>query len=332
MIRFEDGHVHIYEGHWAPEDILRAMGSDAYEKEFRSWLADYRVQLLDRGREILQQFDQEGRFNALKLAYQRDGVVPFVGAGMSIPSNYPGWTEFLRKLRKKTQIEETVLDDMLARGEYEQAAQTLAMELGLPRFNEQVENTFGSDKPLVGPVQLIPYIFKRAVVTTNFDDVLKRCYDNANCAFAETLQGTQAQEFPRVLATGKPVLVKLHGSASSGANRVLTAQEYDQAYSDPQTLQRVLKAICTKTLLFMGCSLTVDRLLAQIREHVRSEGHDNVARHYALISAPSEVVDLQQREAMLAEFNIYPIWFNKDEASWDIEALLHLLAEGVVEW
>lgn len=332
LIRFEDGHVHIHEGHWAPQDLLLAMGKDAYEKEFRSWLTNYREQLLERAHEMLEQFDQEGRFNALKASYRRDALVPFVGAGMSMPSNYPGWTGFLRKLRARTAIEEGALNAMLARGEYEEAAQALADALGQARFNEQVENTFGSENALEGPVQLLPYMFKGPVVTTNFDDVLKRCYERMECAFAETLLGPQAQDFPRVLATGKPFLTKLHGSATFAFNRVLTKAEYDHAYADPRTLQRVVKALCTRTLLFMGCSLTVDRLLVCLRDHVASEGHEGVARHYAFVDAPPTAPEMQEREAALATFNIYPIWYNKGEDSSEIEALLHLLADGVVQW
>ena len=62
--------------------------------------------------------------------------------------------------------------------------------------NEQVENTFGSDRPIDGPVQLLPYIFKRSAITTNFDDVLKRCYEAVGCPFSETMLGTQAHDFP----------------------------------------------------------------------------------------------------------------------------------------
>jgi hypothetical protein len=332
LVRLEDGHVRINDGHWAPEYLLKALGSEAYEKEFRGWLVNYREQLVERGREILTQFDQEGRFNALKASFRRDAIVPFVGAGMSMPSNYPGWTRFLRKLRERTAIEESDLNAMLIRGEYEEAAQALAIALGQPRFNEYFENTFGSENPLEGPVQLLPYMFKGPVVTTNFDDVLKRCYDQVDCAFVETLLGPQAQEFPRVLATQKPFLTKLHGSAASGFNRVLTKTEYDQAYSDPRTLQRVVKALCTRTLLFMGCSLTVDRLLICLRDHVAAEGHEGVARHYAFVAAPSTALEMQERETALVAFNIYPIWFNPGEDSSEIEALLHLLADGVVQW
>ena len=332
LIRFEDGHVHIHEGHWAPQDLLFGMGEDAYEKEFRSWLANYREQLQERAREILEQFDQNERFNALKAAYKRDAVVPFIGAGMSMPSGYPSWTGFLKKLRARTGIDEAVLNEMLARGEYEEAAQALADALGQARFNEHVENTFGIDQPLNGPVQLLPYIFKRSAITTNFDDVLKRCYEAAECAFAETLLGTLAQEFPKVLATGKPFLTKLHGSATSVFNRVLTKREYDQAYADPHTLQRVMKTLCSRTLLFIGCSLSVDRLLTCMRDHVKSEGSEGVARHYALLASPDADAERHQREAALAEFNIYPIWYAQGDDSAEIEALLQLLADGVVQW
>lgn len=333
LVRVEEGQVHIYEGRWAPQDLLKAMGSDAYEKEFRSWLANYREQLLERGRELLEEFDQEERFNRLKEIYKNDAVVPFVGAGMSMPSNYPSWTGFLKKLRTRTTLEEAALQEMFDRGEYEEAAQALADALGQARFNEQVENTFGSDRPIDGPVQLLPYIFKRSAITTNFDDVLKRCYEAVGCPFSETMLGTQAHDFPRVLATGKSVLTKLHGSATSAFNRVLTKREYDQAYADPQTLQRVIKTLNSRTLLFMGCSLSVDRLLSCMRADIQAGGgNDAVARHYAFLASPELEPDRHQREAALADFNIYPIWYAKGEDSWEIESLLHLLADGVVQW
>jgi hypothetical protein len=334
LVRIEGGQVHIYEGRWEPHDLLRAMGTDAYEKEFRSWLASYREQLLDRGRELLAEFDQEERFNALKAVYRRDAVVPFVGAGMSQPSGYPGWPAFLHRLWAKLGHKKEDLDAMLARGEYEEAAQVLADALTPHVFSEHVENTFGQRRPLAGPVQLLPHLFAGAVVTTNFDEVLHECYENADRPFSETLLGTKAQEFQRVLATGRPFLTQLHGSARSAADRVLTKSEYDHAYADPKTIQRVVKALCSRTLLFMGCSLSVDRLLTCVKEHVGAEGHNAVARHYAFVGLPAgtDAATRQAKETELARGNIYPVWYVKGEDSWEIESLLHLLADGVVSW
>jgi hypothetical protein len=334
LVRFEKGEIHINDGRWAPHDVLLAMGPAAYEREFRSWLANYREQLLDRGRQLLGEFDQEERFNALKAVYGRDAVVPFVGAGMSQPSGYPGWPAFLHKLWAKLGRNKDDLDAMLGRGEYEEAAQELADALTPHVFNEHVENTFGQRRPLVGPVQLLPHLFAGAVVTTNFDEVLHESYENVGKPFSETLLGTKAQEFQRVLATGRPFLTQLHGSARFSADRVLTKSEYDHAYADPKTIQRVVKALCSRTLLFMGCSLSVDRLLTCVKAHVAAEGHDAVARHYAFVGLPAgtDAATRQAKESELARANIYPVWYVKGEDSWEIESLLHLLANGVVAW
>ncbi len=334
LVRVEEGQVHIYEGRWAAHDLLKAMGFEAYDKEFRSWLTNYREQLLERGRELLEVFDQEERFNALKAVYRRDAVVPFVGAGMSQPSGYPGWPGFLHRLWAKLGRQKNDLDAMLARGEYEEAAQALADALTPHVFNEHVENIFGQRRSLTGPVQLLPYLFAGAVVTTNFDEVLHECYEKVGKPFCETLLGTKAQEFQRVVATRRPFLTQLHGSAKSAADRVLTKSEYDLAYADPRTIQRVVKVLCSRTLLFMGCSLSVDRLLRCLQDHVVAEGHDAVSRHYAFVGLPAgtDASSRQAKETELARANIYPIWYAKGEDSWEIESLLHLLADGVVQW
>jgi hypothetical protein len=45
LVRVEGGLVHIYEGRWEPHDLLKAMGTAAYEKEFRSWLRNVSMTL-----------------------------------------------------------------------------------------------------------------------------------------------------------------------------------------------------------------------------------------------------------------------------------------------
>lgn len=332
LVRFEKGEIHINDGRWAPHDLLLALGKDAYDQEFRSWLVNYREQRIERGQELLERFDQRERFDALKVAYRRDAVVPFIGAGMSQPSGYPGWKAFLHKLWAKLDKDKAELDALLERGEYEEAAQLLAVLHGPPLFNELVKNTFGNEKPIVGPIQLLPYLFSGPVVTTNFDDVLKRCYEATNIFFSETLLGAQAQEFPSVLATKKPFLTKLHGTANSIANRVLTKDEYDRAYADPKTFNRVVSSLCSTTLLFLGCGLSVDRLLTLFKRRVEAEGHEGGAHHYAFLRAPSTGAELRIREAFLIEHNIYPIWYADVDESAEIEALLYGLADGVVSW
>lgn len=326
----DKGRVHIRERHWSPEEVLDAFGPETYEEVFDNWLADRREQLLARAEEILDQYDQRDRFSMLKATFTRGAVMPFIGAGLSMSSEYPGWTKFLHKLRRQTDVQEGHLGGLLTQGDYEGAAQLLADSLGVA-FNEEIENTFGCERELRGPVQLLPYIFPSAVATTNFDDVLKRCYENAARPFSEIVSGADADELPRCLGAGKPVLIKMHGKSNTGRGRILIKTEYDAAYVQNGMLQRVVQTLCARTLLFMGCSLSVDRLLTAIKAYVAAEGHDRVPRHYAFLAAPADEEARRTWRTALANCNIYPIWYPEGDHDDSIEALLYFLADGAVE-
>ena len=247
---------------------------------------------------------------------------------MSIPSGYPGWTKFLWQLRNETRVSEDDLNNLLSQGKYEEAAQKLADNMPAGSFDEAIENAFGHKEDLVGPIQRLPEIFDTSVITTNFDDVIKRCYEASKSSFTETLMGVDAKELPRYLGQGDKVLVKLHGKANSNHNRVLTYLEYKRHYGNPPCLQNTIEAISTKTLLFLGCSLVVDRTIQTLTQQLEENGHEIVTRHYAFISIGEDDDRLARRDD-LVKANIFPIWYPADEDHDKcIEALLQKLIEG----
>src|SRR3569623_2485057 len=134
-----------------------------------------------------------------------------------------------------------------------------------------------------------------------------------------------------VFGSGRPVLIKMHGKSNSGRGRILTKTEYEAAYVQNGMLQSVVQTLCTRTLLFMGCSLSVDRLLTAINAHEAAKGHDRVPRHYAFLAAPAAEEVRRTWRAALANCNIYPIWYPGGDHDDSIEALLYFLADGVVE-
>ena len=280
--------------------------------------------------EIMGLYDNRGRFIQLRNSYRNGAVIPFIGAGMSIPSGYPGWTEFLWKLRNETRVSKEDLNNLLSQGQYEEAVQALADDMPAGSFDEAIENDFGPDKKLEGPIQLLPSIFNASVITTNLDNVIKRCYDTAVLSFSETLLGADDRELPRYLGQGNKVLVKLHGKANSSRNRVLTYSEYEEHYGSPPCLQNAIEAISTKnTLLFLGCSLVVDRTIQTLTQLVEDKGHDATIRHYAFLSITKDEDRLARRDN-LAKANIFPIWYPADEDHDEcIEALFYKLIEGV---
>lgn len=323
----DKGRVHIRNKYWSPDEILEGLlDPQAYNDLFLDWVQERKEELIESAKTTLKELGLQDRFGKLKDVYKRGAVVPFVGAGMSMASGYPGWTSFLKQHIRETAIASDEFDQILSAGKYEEAAQKLSDALG-PAFNEAVENSYGCSRDISGCVQLLPHVFDSCVITTNFDDVTKRCYEAAGKPFSEELSGEHSRELPRKLAEGKRILLKLHGTSTSPRGRILTAAEYQKNYGDGEELQRAIETICSKTLLFIGCSLTVDRTLTAMKAFVQANGHDNIARHYAFLPAPSnDVAKIARRDALI-ECNVYPIWYPAGTHDESIEAFLLALMD-----
>lgn len=319
------GMVEIRSFQFLPEVILKKLEPQGYDDSFVEWLEQRKQDNLIRAKDILEANDLQKRFSALKNLFKRDSLIPFVGAGLSTTSGYLGWTEFLRKCLRETDYSETDFEKLLTDGHYEEAAQILFDNLPNGAFLEQVEIYFDCSNPLHGVIQRLPFMFKKAVITTNFDSAVKRAYEAVNSPFEEELLGKEALSLPRLIGNNKKVLVKLHGKATSSHNRVFTKSEYEQHYANTDELKSVIQTLTNTSLLFLGCSLTVDRTIQTIRDIVQERGRESVPRHYAFLKLRS-TDNKNQRTRQLNEANIYPIWYEGEHEEC-IEALLELLAE-----
>lgn len=323
----EEGEVDVAGYTFRRDNILKELEKEGYQEAFNEWLQQRQLDNISRANEILALHDNRRRFQKLKEIYTRGAIIPFVGAGMSMPSDYPSWTDFLYQVLDETNVDKETFISTITNGLYEEAAQMLDDALPYGSFLEQVENAFDHNQKICGIIQRLPLIFKHAVVTTNFDKVLNRCYENACCNFDEELLGPDAKEIQKSLGENKRVLVKLHGKASSSRNRVLTKNEYDKHYQNDQVLETVIEAISNSTLLFLGCSLNIDRTIQCLSRIAKRKGYQNVPRHYAFLKL-NEGEDRRARKDQLATANIYPIWYTDDHDE-SIEALLEKLTEGV---
>lgn len=328
----ENGVLRIRTRFWTADEIIELARSGdgknhVFKEIFDDWLQDYTLERLEIANEILKNHDQQDRFSMIVKAHQSQRLIPFVGAGLSMPSGYVGWTNFLRIKLKQTRISPADFDALLLSGQYEEAAQQLADALGLA-FNEAVGTMFGVEKEISGAVQLLPHIFSEVAITTNFDNVLERCYKSADKPFAEKLCGYDSEEIRKLLATDTRLLVRLHGRATSSTGRVLTSSEYNIHYTAANPLVRTIKTLCDSNhLLFMGCSLTVDRILATLKDYAHQEGHNNLPIHYAFLAEPNTDDERIERQQELALCHIYPIWYPQGTHDESIEALLIKLRE-----
>lgn len=321
------GKVIIEAAEFTPQQILQEISTTTFDEVFYEWCENRRQERLDKADEILAKFNNEKRFRIVKSRFESGAIIPFVGAGMSMPSGYPSWTEFLYRLIDETTADKDQFVKLMESWQYEEAAQYVFDSMGEARFNEELENEFGHDAPLLGAARFLPKLFKSSVITTNYDNVIKRCYEAESKPFADTLIGSEAIELPKLLGEEKNVLLKLHGKSNSSRNRILTLTEYNEHYEDKEQLKKCIKALSTKTLLFIGCSLGIDRTVQALIDIVSEADAGSLPKHYAFLHLSDESERVPKAE-QLAKANIYPIWYTDDHDE-SVEALLEKLTEGV---
>lgn len=246
------------------------------------------------------------------------GVIPFVGAGLSIPFGFPAWGSFLLDQAKQAGVEKKIRQ-MLNAGEYEQAAETLLFERAYQAFHDAIDSSFGShklaDKNLKGAVSSLPQLAAGPVITTNFDHVLETVFRQSNTPFERIVWGAKADLVTMALNRQQRILLKLHGDADDITERVLTKTDYQKHYgsADGSTidlslpLPRLLhQVLVSRPLLFLGCSLQQDRtvtILARVSEQFRAMAH------YAIVELPVSDKLYRQRARFLSDHNIRPLWY-----------------------
>lgn len=110
------------------------------------------------------------RFEELKRSCQKGFVIPFVGAGMSKSAGCPNWKEYLLSLCQDAHLDQNAIRERLElKGEYEGVMDDLLIALGENRFNRDFERDFRTNDGISGAVALLPRIFDRCAVTTNFE-------------------------------------------------------------------------------------------------------------------------------------------------------------------
>jgi hypothetical protein len=310
-----------------PLTPVAALNSDttAYQAEFRAWLND--VWLDDhRGRldRLLKLHGNNGRFHSLVDAFRTDHVIPAVGSGMSKASGFPLWRDFLHQLRSFTAVTEAEINTMLDSGHYEEAVDRIAAEAGRHLFDERIEQSLRVIDPsnIDGPVRLLPTLFPKIVLSTNLDDVLEHAYTAADQRFDEVLSGPRIEQYRKLATSNKRLLLKIHGDCREAEGRVLGVQEYEAAYAENAPTRESLAMLCrSHVLLWMGCSLGVDRTVALMKDVVASDA--GVPRHYAFLKLPKDDGYRVSREKLLAERKIFPIWY--DDLEDDDLSILSLL-------
>ena len=256
----------------------------------------------------------------------RLGIIPFVGAGLSIPIGFKSWSEFVLDQACKAGIEPEARAK-LAAGDYEEAGEAVLAARGRRAFLNAIDLEYGDarlgDQPLLGAVGVLPRLAEGPVITTNFDHVLERAFETAGARFDRVVWGAKATSAHAALTQDKHFLLKLHGDVDEQTDRVLTRADYDKYYASGSLLRRTLRDLfVARPTLFIGCSLTSDRWVQLLGEVVQA---NTAVEHFALVEYPPTDEEYPQRQRFLSDHGISPIWFPNTRFDL-IEAILESLS------
>jgi len=264
------------------------------------------------------------------------GVIPFVGAGISIPFGFPSWSGFLLDQATRAGVQDQI-QVLLSTGEYAEAAELLLRARGYQAFHDAIDNTFGTrrlaDVRLHGAVSILPQIATGPVITTNFDHVLEEAFKQCAKEFQKIVTGVKPDLAAGALYQNRRFLLKIHGDSEESSERILTSQDYEDRYGSPVDLSRPLptllnQMLLSRPLLFIGCSLDQDRtveVLGSVVRNIRS------LVHYAILEQPAARDQFLKRAQFVSDHNIRPIWYPNGKHDWIEKILAYLVENGASE-
>jgi hypothetical protein len=239
----------------------------------------------------------------------RDGkCVLFAGAGLSAAAGYPSWVDLVRGVTAAAKVAQPELkvagiEALLSEGKLLEAAAYLRDGMGGESFYAALRGVLKDKHVAPSPIhELLPHFRFRAIVTTNFDQLIE-------AAFGGTLPvATQkdAKDVAKYLGEETPFLFKVHGDIDRPDTIVLTAEEFAQVTVDNKAFKNSFSALLlTSPLLFVGYSHSDPDLDLFLRDHVLVFGKDG-ARRFALMRRVDEKDQILQELLLQKSIQVLP--------------------------
>lgn len=287
----------------------------------------------------------------LSESYALGRLVPFLGAGMSVPA-CPDWRTMIEKLAAVTEGYESQPDGKANADQLMREASQIATKLrrqGLGVFSERLRRVIYAPKesPTAQTTALVKMDWP-LILTTNYDDLLYRSYNRRLKREAEewarksSVKGPVKPEEAQVLgrsvgdcqrvissldAPASPLIWALQGflqqdkSTPLEAEIVLGHEEYRRVTHMQQHFRRTFAEVYRRrSLLFLGSSVGEPYFLDLFGEVIEVFG-SNPMPHYAFTN------DDLDDEFLRSRFNIIVIRYDEHH---EIPAMLQALRDAVV--
>jgi isopentenyldiphosphate isomerase len=226
--------------------------------------------------------------SALIEDLQTGNVVPFVGAGFSVPSGLPSWPNLLSVIVDKAAAGglpelRTLFDNgmitSLDAPELHQilyGSRFLLMDYVLSRFSQPAQpNSYHL---------LLEQLHVDTIITTNYDKLIERHFESRGDAVHPIWKESHITQYNERSALQ---VVKLHGHVDDPESIVLSRSDYDRYIETHRLLYSLVSVLfSTRTILFLGCSLT-DPNVRALLEDLRRRTGSFTRSPYVLIFEPT---------------------------------------------
>lgn len=263
----------------------------------------------------------------LKRKYQERKIIPFIGAGLSIPFDLKPWPDLINEL-KESLLPQTYWDAVdfdLETKNYQQAIESIKKYGHIT--DQPIQEKISEDYSLRkndsenfidnNYLDLKKDNFK-VYLTTNYDRLIDDYLPEVN-GFKSLTEYTS--NVPRLFENAKEkYLFHIHGCVSNPDSIVISSQKYDLVYS-AQRFDSYMGAFSSNySFLFLGFSF--DDVFVQ--ELVKNHKEFFQGTHYMITSSDS--IDNQKKDSLSRNYGIQIIEYNT-ECSSHVEEIRKLLME-----
>ncbi|OTY05615.1 tetratricopeptide repeat protein [Bacillus thuringiensis] len=222
--------------------------------------------------------------------YKKNKIVPFIGAGLSIPFGVPGWEKITKTIMQKVNKDfHPAIEYELSAKNYWKAFEALMRYGNFTEFDIQQDLCSIIQKSIIKniPIELHNYgdlgkLAFKTFVTTNYDGLLYN-FVEGDVQFPVDLSTAQvsSQEFFDELSYKR--IWCLHGQMSNPGSIVITKEKYETLYKHSRYLNLFSLLKESNTFLFLGFSF--DDLYIQNLFKLNKDIFNKP--HYILLENPS---------------------------------------------
>jgi eukaryotic-like serine/threonine-protein kinase len=254
-------------------------------------------------------------------------IVPFVGAGLSVPAGLPTWQRLLEALAERARLLGLIDQDRrdtILRQEPVRAGTRLREILTEAQWRDRVTRELTPQ-----PGYTIPQAYQllwrqlgaRGLISTNLDRIAADAYAKVNQRAPLVYVGTDGDALQGLLRATDPWILMLHGDLTRPSTWVLTEDSYSEVTHRNGPLDACLSSITeSRILLFLGFSGSDFHITTALRQYCQRWPAARPT-HYALLPNPDA-----ETVADLLRLGIYTIPYKPDTNAHDeiSRLLLHI--------